>query len=148
MRNNFDELAGWLGAAPQPSLTTEKAHSGHYSIKVDATTDFSIGYTKTLGQMSDRRVVKFKIDAWVLVPGADAKALLVTTFGESGAKPMKWTGFDVTKDTPTNGDWQRVSEVIEVPAVATANTIFNLYLWRTGAPQPIYLDDLTVSAVQ
>ncbi len=48
----------------------------------------------------------------------------------------------------TNGNWQRVSEVVEVPAVATANTIFNLYLWRTGAPQPIYLDDLTVSAVQ
>ena len=149
MQNNFDDLAGWLGDAPQPSLTREKAHSGHYSLKVDGNTEFSIGYTKPLGQLTEARVNKFKVEAWVFAPGADAKALLVTVFTnpEPGSKPLSWVGFDVVKATSTYNDWTRVSEVIEVPAATTANTLFNIYLWRTNAPQPIYLDDLTVSAV-
>lgn len=148
MHNGFDELAGWLGAAPQPSLTTEKAHSGRYALKVDANTEYSLGYTKPLGQLSEARVTKFKVEGWVWAPSADAKVLLVTTFAEPGAKPLSWVGFDVVKASSKYGQWTQVSEIIEVPAASTTNTLFNIFLWRVNAPQPVYLDDLTVSTVQ
>lgn len=148
MHNGFDELAGWLGIAPQPTLTNEKAHSGRYSIKVDANNEYSISYTKPLGQLSEARVAKFKVDAWVWAPSANDKALLVSTFGETGSKPLSWVGFDVVKASPTYGQWTQVSEIIEVPATSTANTLFTIFLWRINATQPTYLDDLTISAVQ
>lgn len=148
MHNDFDSLAGWLGVTPPPSLTRDKAHSGAYSIKVDSNTEYSISYTKPLGQMSDVRVTKLKIEAWVWAPSPSSSALLVTTFAEPGAKPLSWNGFDVAKAGVKYGEWTHVSKVIEVPPVATTNTLFNIYLWRTNAPQPIYLDDLTVSAVK
>ena len=148
MHNDFDSLAGWLGVTPHPSLTNEKAHSGAYSLKVDSNTEYSLNYKKPLGQLSDVRMAKLKLEAWVWVPDAASKALLVTSFAESGAKPLSWNGFDLTKSGAKYGEWTQVSTVIEVPAAATANTLFDTYLWRTGSTQPVYLDDLTVSAVK
>ncbi len=148
MHNDFDSLAGWLGVTPPPSLTREKAHSGAYSIKVDSNTEFSIGYTKSLGQLSDVRVTKLQVEAWVWVPNPSSNAVLVVTLAEPGAKPLRWNGFDLVKAGAKYGEWTKVSQVVEVPAAATTNTLLNIYLWRTNAPQPIYLDDLTVSAVR
>jgi len=148
MHNDFDSLAGWLGMTPPPSLTREKAHSGTYSIKVDSNTEYSIGYTKPLGQMSAARVTKLRLEAWVWVPSPASSALLVSTLAEPGAKPLSWNGFDVAKAVTKYSEWVHVSKVIDVPAAATINTLFNIYLWRATAPQPIYLDDLKISAVK
>ncbi|MVN76384.1 hypothetical protein GO988_08610 [Hymenobacter sp. HMF4947] len=148
LRNDFDNLAGWLGTAPQPSLTRERAHSGQYSIKVDANTEFSLGYASTLGQMSEERITKIKVDAWVLAPNAEAGGLLVTHVGDAppATKPMLWDGFDVVQAANQKyGDWAHVSKVIDIPAEANANTNFGIYLWRNKGNATTYIDDLVIT---
>lgn len=148
LRNDFDSLAGWLGTAPQPSLTRERAHSGQYSIKVDANTEYSIGYNGTLGQLSEERIAKIKVDAWVLAPNGDAGGLLVTHVGDAppATKGMLWDGFDVVQAANQKfGDWVHVSKVINIPAQADANTNFGIYLWRNKGNATTYVDDLVIT---
>lgn len=146
--NDFESLAGWLGVTPNPSLTDEKAHSGHYSIKVDGTIEYSLGFASTLGALHDTRVKRIKVTAWVFVPDAQAVALLVTHAGDApNVKPLLWDGFDVTKAVAGSyGKWVEVSKVMELPGAVTAATNIGFYLWHTGGSQPVYLDDLTVTA--
>lgn len=150
MHNDFESLAGWLGQAPQPSLTRERAHSGHYSLKVDAGTEYSLNYNGTLGHLSDVRITKIKLDAWVLAPNAEAGGLLVTHMGDNvpGQKALLWDGFDIVKASPQYGDWQHVSRVLEIPATATTNTNIGIFLWRNKGNQTVYLDDLAITEVK
>lgn len=147
MHNDFDSLSGWLGVTPPPSLTRDKAHSGTYSIKVDGSTEYSISYNRPLGQLSDVRITRLKVEAWVWVPDPSCNAVLVVTI-EPGAKPLSWNGIDLVKAGAKYGEWTHISQEVAIPEAATANSLLNIYLWRTTAPQPIYLDDLTVSAVR
>ena len=148
MHNDFESLTGWLGQAPQPSLTTERAHSGRYSLKVDKATEFSLSYATTMGQLSTSRLTKLKLDAWVFAPSADAGALLVTNFSDGipTHKALLWNGFDVVKASQQYGEWVHVSQVLDMPAALTADTQLGIYLWRNKGELPTYLDDLTISA--
>ena len=147
VRNDFENLSGWLGTAPQPSLTRERAHSGQYSLKVDANTEYSLGYASTLGQMSDVRITKIKVDAWVLAPSADAGGFLVTHVGDAppATKPMLSDGFDVVQAAQKYGEWAHVSKVIDIPTQADANTNFGIYLWRNKGNATTYVDDLVIT---
>jgi hypothetical protein len=147
--NDFESLAGWLGTTPQPSLTNEQAHSGHYALKVDGTTAYSLNYNSTLGQMSDVRLTKLRVSAWVLVPDDEAHALLVTHIGDAppATKAMLWDGFDVAKASQKRGQWVHVSKVLNVPAEANASTNIGLYLWCNSGTKATYIDDIVVSEV-
>ena len=151
MHNDFESLAGWLSQTPPPSLTHEKAHSGHYSVKVDANTEYGLGYNSTLGQLSDVRITKLKLDAWVLVPNSRAGGLLVTHMGDiiPGQTPLLWDGFDVVKACNGKyGEWTHISKVLEIPATATNSTNIGIFLWRNKETQTVYLDDLAITEVK
>ncbi|MBF9235838.1 hypothetical protein I2I05_00370 [Hymenobacter sp. BT683] len=151
VHNDFDNLAGWLGAAPTPTLTTEKAHSGQYAIKVDANNEFSLGFSSTLGNLQGVRINKLKLTAWVFVPNGNATALLVTHVGDQppATKPVLWDGFDVTQAVGNKyNQWVEISKVVEIPKNATATDNIGFFLWRTSVDQPVYLDDFSVSIVK
>ncbi|GAC1367150.1 MAG: hypothetical protein NVS3B25_16620 [Hymenobacter sp.] len=144
---DFETLAGWLPAAQSATLSRDKAHSGHYALKVDAAHEYSLGYSAPLGQLHDTRIRKIKVTAWAFVPTADAKATLVTTVSNPAApndKPLLWDGLELGK-APAVGKWQEVSKVITLPDNATPANTLGIYLWRTGGAQPVYLDDLRVT---
>jgi hypothetical protein len=145
--NSFEALAGWLGTAPQPSLTKEKAHTGQYALKVDGATPYSLNYNNTLGQMSEVRLTKLKVSAWVLVPNAESRAVLVTHIGDAppATKALLWDGFDVVRASKKYGEWVHVSRVLAVPAEATADTNIGLYLWCNQGTGATYIDDVIIS---
>ena len=148
--SNFDTLAGWIPEAQSATLSRDKAHSGHYAVKVDPSHEYSLGYKAPLGQLHETRVKKIKVTAWTFVPTADAKAALVVTVGNpdpASDKPLMWDAVEVdgTKDT---GKWTEVSKEFTIPENATATSPLGIYLWRTGGSQPVYLDDLRVTLVQ
>jgi hypothetical protein len=147
--NDFESLVGWLGAASHPSLTKERAHSGQYALKVDGAIPYSLSYNSTLGNLSEVRLKKLRLSAWVLVPDAEASALLVTHIGDAppATKPLLWDSFDVAKATQKRGQWAHVSKVINMPAEADANTAIGLYLWCNKGTKATYIDDIVVSEV-
>lgn len=147
--NDFESLAGWIGATPNVSLTKEKAHSGNYSIKVDNNVEYSLSFNSTLGALHEVRVKRIKISAWVFVPNDRALATFVTHAGDNdpSGKPLVWDGFDVVKAADGKyNQWVEVNKIVDIPEAAVATTTIGFYLWRSGGTEAVYLDDLTVSA--
>lgn len=147
--NDFESMEGWLGDTPSPSLTKEKAHSGAYSVLVRPGLDYGLGYRNILGKMSPSRPEKISISAWVFLPNAQAAAKLVTEITDparAANNQLLWQGIDLDKEVKKYNEWQHVEQVITLPATATATSRFQVYLWRAASGEPVYLDDLTISA--
>lgn len=146
VNSDFETLAGWLPEGLDATLTREKAHSGNYAIKVDATHEYSLGYRALLGRLHNTRIKKIKVSAWAFVsPGGTAS--LITTVGNPMVptdKPLLWEALELGKGN-TFGKWVEVSKVLTIPETAAATSILGMYLWRTSGDQPIYLDDLRVT---
>ncbi|RFP66892.1 hypothetical protein D0N36_02070 [Hymenobacter lapidiphilus] len=52
---------------------------------------------------------------------------------------------DVVKDYK---QWTKVSKEIVLPPNATYNQRIKVFLWRSGAASPVYLDDLTIKVLE
>lgn len=148
MSNDFETLHGWLPDPQNPTLTSEKAHSGKYSIKVDNTYEYSLTYATALGRLHNSRIKQIKIEAWVFVPSPKTPVVLVTAINQADvkAKPLVWEALDLNEAVKGQyGKWVKVTKDITVPAEATFNSSLSLYLWRNGGVSgPTFLDDIVI----
>lgn len=147
--NDFEQLAGWIGDNPAgATLTTDKAHSGKYSVVVKPGSDYGLGYGNVLSKLSGTRPAKIAVSAWVLVPNKDAGAVLVTEIKDPATnKTLLWAGLDCGKQVKKFNEWQKVEKTIDIPAEATAASRIQIYPWRGGGGQPVYVDDVEVRLV-
>lgn len=145
--NDFENVDGWTGDAPPPSLTRDQAHSGAYSVVVRPGVDFSLGYNNPLRRLAPEWPAKLTISAWVLLPNEQATAKLVTELKPaSGNGPnLLWDGLDLASTLNVYGKWQHVEKTIVLPEAATADSRLLVYLWRSESKEPAYLDDLEIS---
>jgi hypothetical protein len=142
--NDFEHLDGWLGGDASPSLTREKAHSGLYSVKVDPTIDYSMGYNNQLGRISDTRIRKIKLRAWVFLPSSRTPVSLVTEIKKPNeAKAILYNSYNLEEALHTKGynHWVEVENTINVPETATYDSRILVYLWRGNSNFPAYFDD-------
>lgn len=148
--NDFEHLNGWIGDSPSSAtLTTEKAHSGKYSVVVKPGADYGLGYGNVLSKMSATRPGKITISAWVMVPSNQALAQLVTEIKDPTTNKLYlWNGVDLVKEAKKFNVWQKVERTITVPAEATATSRIQIYPWRGNSGQPVYVDDIEVKLAQ
>ena len=143
--NDFETLLGWGDDYQNPSLTQEKAHSGAHSLVVKPGLDFSLNYTSLLGAMCPSRPTRLKLQAWAYVPGNQATAKLVVEILDprhlEGDK-LLWQGIELNKEVKRYHSWQLVEKSIPIPPAVNAASLFKLYLWRAGSPEPVYVDDI------
>lgn len=149
--NGFENVDGWL--ADSPALTTlnrDKAHSGMYSTMVGPGHDYSLGYSNALSRLSPDWPAKLKIGVWVFVPSDQAAAKLVTEVKAptNDGPGLLWDGLDVSKTVKVYNKWQYVEKTLVMPAGAKPTNRLLVYLWRADSRQPVYLDDLTISAAR
>lgn len=147
---NFDGLIGWVPETMTATLTREKAHSAPYSLKVDATHEYSLTYSARLGSLSATRPKRVKLSAWVWLPTSAASANLVLTVSNPATpteKALLWEGLPLGKMGAV-GKWTEISKVIAMPDNALPTYNLSLYLWRTSGTQAVYVDDLRVAIVE
>ncbi|GGF04599.1 carbohydrate binding domain-containing protein [Hymenobacter cavernae] len=144
--NSFEELDGWMGSDQYlASLTTEQAHSGKYSAKVDPAIEFSTGYSKQLGKVAARIPKKLKIKAWVNLSNSKATPFLVTELKQAGTnKQLLWEGLELAKEAKHYNLWVQVEKTVSLPAEAAYSDVLKVYLWRGSSIQPAYIDDLMI----
>jgi hypothetical protein len=135
---SFEDFEGWV--AENPSLNKEKAHTGHYSIKVDQNIEFSQTYTNQLARLSPKRFNKVRITAWgyLTAPGAAALVFQITRADQTSVFYEK---IDINKVN----SWEQVSKVLTLPTVLDPMDQVRIYLWRASATAPAYLDDVKLS---
>ncbi|WP_210514269.1 carbohydrate binding domain-containing protein [Hymenobacter terricola] len=144
--NDFESVDGWTGDAKPASLTKEKSHSGHYSVKVAPGVDFGMGFNNTLSVVSSSRLKKIKVHAWVWLPGKSAAASLVTQITDpaAGNKSIMWQGLDLANKVKSFGKWVEIEQEYAIPAEAAASHRLYCYLWRGSSPNAVYIDDLQI----
>lgn len=145
--NDFESVNGWMNGAATPSLTKERAHSGVYAVKVDPTTEYSLGYNNQLGKLSAVRIAKVKIRAWVNLPTENTPVTLVVELKNPGEpKPALWESLDLLTEAKAKGlnQWIEVEKTVDLPASAAYTSQLGVYLWRGSSSQPAYLDDLQI----
>ncbi|MBX0292556.1 carbohydrate binding domain-containing protein [Hymenobacter sp. HSC-4F20] len=144
--NDFEAVDGWGPAVP--SLTTEKAHSGRFAVKVDNAVEYSLGYANLLGKASTARMRKLTVRGWARREGPDGSATLVVqvTDPAQGNQQLYWEPLHFAEQVKTPGQWEQISKEYTLPAGLQASHELKVYLWRNSAAQPAYLDDLTITA--
>lgn len=144
-QNDFENLYGWVSATP--SLTTEKAHSGRYSVKVDKDVEYGISYISLLGKASASRVQKLNVSGWVMTadPNSTASIVVQVMNPAQGNQQVFWDNIDLKKEVTKANEWTEVKKEFTLPANVEAGHELRIYMWRSGSDKPTYLDDLTIT---
>ena len=152
MHTSFEEMVGWAPAPPPspaipPSLSTVKAHTGKYAMRVDSANAYSFSYRASLGSLcSTHRPRRLTLGAWVWVPRFEDTAVLVFALSDPNNpdQPLLSKYVYLTDSGPF-GKWKYVSRAIDLPGNIHSNTQVVIYLWRANAAQPVYADDLQLT---
>lgn len=142
--NDFDSLDGWAPAVP---VTTEKARSGRFSIKVGPGSEYSAGYTNVLSKVSAVKISKLMVNGWALRAGLESKAALVVTITDpaKGNEQVFWQAMDIHEQVKTYNTWTKVSKEFALPATIQPTHVLQVYMWQSNASKPTYLDDLEIT---
>ena len=145
--NNFESSDGWIPAST--SLTRDQAHSGKYSAKVDGATEFSIGYNNMMGKMHPTRLRKIKLQAWAFLPNGKSQARLgIQIVDPVTNKEVFGDGITLTDQVKSFKKWVEISKEVTLPETVTATQVMKLFLWRAGAAEAAYIDDVSLSIVE
>ncbi|WP_375416339.1 hypothetical protein [uncultured Hymenobacter sp.] len=145
---DFEHLAGWL--PPDPTLTTERAHSGRYAVKVDKEHPFSITYRLTLGEKFMQRPRLMRLSAWVWVTGPDEAAELVLVGNSPDAPPNappQVTSQLFLSDYWPYKRWTYISRDVPLPPEVSARTGLVVYVWHNAAKDAVFTDDWQLTEI-
>lgn len=138
-KNDFESLLGWSDLDPG-RLIKGTAHSGSYAALTDSLHPFSAGFIRKIKDISDQRIKKIDINAWVLTTSLDAKASLVLSI-ESGGASAFYKGINVLDSVQATKKWYPVRSSFELPADLNRENEVRVYLWNTGK-DAVLLDDV------
>lgn len=147
MHNSFEELGGWHGERPA-TIVTEKAHTGHYAVRVDIAEPYSPTYRVPLGTLAKHRPRRLTISAWVWVPRSadDAMIVVAITRPDDRDHPIFTKNVYLANSSPFHFQkWKKVSRSLELPADIHADSELVLYLWLGYAKHPVYMDDISLT---
>ena len=136
-RNDFESLDGWVPAAP--TLTTERAHSGRYAVKVDAANEFSLGYANALANTGLRPGQRLVVRGWALRTGPQAGAALVVQLVNPAdeKQAVYWQSLPVSKHVITYNRWTPIGQAFTLPAALPAACSCGCTSGGTATPSPL-----------
>lgn len=145
MASDVDSLVGWI--ADPNALKPGPAHSGQYALRVDADHEFSPGYTMVLGQLSTTRIRGVKLEAWVYATDSNSSGKLEFVLRQADGKELLR---DQTRleEVKSFGKWVPVSKEIIFPTTITHTAQLVVYVSRSDARTPAYVDDLKLTALR
>jgi hypothetical protein len=151
MHNDFESAAGWVADAT--SLSTEQAHSGKISLKVDPAHPYSLTYYSLLGKLSEVQIRGVHVEAWAYAPSHTASANVRLSIGlndVAGGQMILGDGIPFSTQVTEDGKWVKVSKDFVFPPKANYTSQLVIYLWNGGGTGsgPAYLDDIQLTALE
>ena len=142
--NDFESTAGW--GVDAGVLERGRAHSGRCALKADATHEYSLGYTTTLGRASATKIKALHLEAWAFLPSQRSTGILgvqVMSAADPG-KEMFSGGIKLNETVKVYNKWVEVSADYTLPNDITAAQVLRMALWRAGGDE-VLVDDITLS---
>lgn len=144
---NYESVAGWMDV--QGSLTKDKAHSGAYSVKVDAANEYGMGYVFPLGKATPRKPRKVRIEGWAFKTDGKSNAKLALQIVDATTGQQKFSDdISFASQVKDAGKWVEISKDVTIPENTTSADMLKVFLWRAEAASPAYLDDLRISLAE
>lgn len=145
--NDYEAVVGWM---PNPeSVTRERAHSGRYAVKVGPENEYGMGYSSVLEKIIDHRPRKLRVEAWGFMTDANSTAKVgFQLFNAAQDKVLFNDGIEYAEAVKTPGRWVKISKDMTLPSDVAGNQQIRVFLWRSGASSPAFIDDLRISEVQ
>jgi hypothetical protein len=145
--NDFESMVGWVPDAS--TLSKEHAHSGVWAVKVSAEHEFGLTYSVTIGEVLSKKPKSVKLEAWAFMNSAQGTGSLVMEISDpnSGQQVMR-DAIELGEQIKDFKKWVKVKKIITLPETLQPQHRIKIYLWRPGAPEPVYIDDLSLSAVE
>ncbi|RSK31163.1 carbohydrate binding domain-containing protein [Hymenobacter metallilatus] len=148
-RSDFESVVGWGGDAA--SLTKERAHSGMYSVKVDAGREYGQTFDVSVGQAAVHPLKGLELNAWALLLGPQATAsvvLQIVDTSNNGFRVVHTEQLNLADQIKNYKEWKPVTQRFTLPPNLQPDYRLRIYLWRNTATEPAYLDDLSVKALE
>ena len=145
MHSDIDALAGWI--CDPTALHKGEAHSGQWTLYVSPDHEYSAGYNAILGQLSPTRLRGIRVDVWVFVPNKEATAKLEVVIKDASGKEIM-RDRTALEEVSTYEKWVKVSKDIILPKEANYSSQLAMYTSRSGATSPVYLDDISLTALR
>lgn len=147
MATDFESMVGWVPDAS--TVTKDHAHSGVYALKVDAQHEFSLTYSTTMGELLTKKPKSVKLEAWGYMNSAQGTGSLVMEISDPNTnQQVLREGIELGEQIKDFKKWVKVKKTITLPDNVQPQHRIKIYLWRPGAPEPVYIDDLSLSAIE
>jgi hypothetical protein len=149
MANDFEASVGW-NDVQDASLTTEKAHSGHWSILAKPDVPFSYTYVRRLDKLDPKLGRNYELRGWAQRAGAGSNGRLVVHVQKSATDTAKvfYSSIDIGKKVKAFNQWKAISMPILLPASAQGGNMVKIYLWNDQSSAPTFVDDLELAVVK
>ena len=141
--NDFEAMSGWLPY--NSSLTTDKAHSGRYSVKVDSGLEFALGYNNQIGAAGASQARQLTIKGWLLQTGPKAAAAVVVQVLDAKGQNVFYDSMPMEKVLKKANKWTEFKYTFTMPGPLQPEHQLKVYLWKATAQAPAYLDDFEIS---
>lgn len=149
LATDFEQFQGWC--PPNSSLTTEFAHSGRYAIRAGHDIDYSLTYSKPVGQMAAKRFRRVRIRAWAyLSEEAAGDAILTVALHDPSHdyQQLFAVGTPLSEQVKTPRHWTAITKEITFPATMAPTNELRLFLWKASASSYAYVDDLRLEVLE
>lgn len=147
-RNDFESMMGWVPDAS--TLTRDHAHSGQYALQVTPEHEYSLTYQAMLGNVSPHKLRGIKLEAWVYLPDEKTTGELSVQIVDPAQdnKQIFSGGINLPETVKEYGKWVQVSKDIMLPDNIAYTHNLKAFLWRAGAASTVYVDDLSIKAIE
>ena len=146
--NDFESLRGWA-TADTAALTTALARSGRWAVRVDAVQPVGPVFKAPLGAASVHTLKAIEVEAWVYLPVGQSDAeLRVEIWPAAGGGFLHREAWPLRSQVRSVAEWVRVRHTFKLPAGSNSADYLCLTLAHIPNAGPIYLDDLTVKALE
>ncbi|KAA9331349.1 hypothetical protein F0P96_13965 [Hymenobacter busanensis] len=145
-RNDFESYVGWFPETG--NVGRDHAHSGQFAVKVDPQHEFGPTYKGIIGQISVHQLKGVHVEAWVYLPNPQGAKLGVVVSTPDEKTQILGDGIDLNQDVKEYKKWVKIQKDIAFPATVNATHMLKVFLWRGGATEAVYLDDISISALE
>ena len=146
MHTGFETPASDSTRQASPARTSDKAHSGRVSVRVDAHQEYSASYRAALGTLCDHRPRRFTVGAWVWVPNWEADATLVLSITNPGDSIPLLSQRVYLSDAGPYKAWKYINRNVDLPAsISSTSRVALTFSGASTGNDAVYADDLELS---
>ena len=140
--NNLEDTDSLLAAEPVSwentiTVTSEKAHSGNQSSRMDMENEFSVVFVQKLGYISQPLPKTIDFTAWIYAEESEPSGHIVANI----RKADYYKSFPIAEYFSVGNEWKKVSASFILPDSLKPADEIKIYLWNNRKSR-LWIDDI------